>query len=224
MWFVERGITRAWTCPASGPRPRGSAAAPSPTCRWAPTRGTGKPIPAPTVDNGLNPAPADRLPGTPPPLSDPLQRPRSGTVQCNGQQPNPCVYTRPRAAHGALRGAERQGRRARRCGLFRCEFAEHRRRGLQGDARAGRLKATRSRSARVVSDVQSSSRVANAALRGARRAGVDRKSTLSAVPHPRRCESARAISGSHGAPRTRRRRRTHTTPLSPHTPAARTGA
>ena len=50
-------------------------------------------IPAPSVNNGLNPAPADRLPGTPPPVSDPLQRPGSGSVQCNGQQPNPCVYT-----------------------------------------------------------------------------------------------------------------------------------
>lgn len=50
-------------------------------------------IPAPTVDNGLNPAPADRLPGTPPPVSDPLSQPRSGSVQCNGQQPNTCVYT-----------------------------------------------------------------------------------------------------------------------------------
>jgi len=53
-------------------------------------------IPAPTVNTGLNPAPADRLPPggqTPPPVSDPLQRPGSGSVQCNGQQPNPCVYT-----------------------------------------------------------------------------------------------------------------------------------
>jgi phospholipid/cholesterol/gamma-HCH transport system substrate-binding protein len=50
-------------------------------------------IPAPSVDNGMNPAPADRVPGTPPPVSDPLLRPGSGTVQCNGQQPNPCVYT-----------------------------------------------------------------------------------------------------------------------------------
>ena len=41
----------------------------------------------------LNPAPADRLPAAPPPVNDPLQRPGSGTVQCNGQQPNPCVYT-----------------------------------------------------------------------------------------------------------------------------------
>jgi phospholipid/cholesterol/gamma-HCH transport system substrate-binding protein len=50
-------------------------------------------IPAPTLDNGLNPAPADKVPGTPPPVSDPLSRPGSGAVQCNGQQPNPCTYT-----------------------------------------------------------------------------------------------------------------------------------
>ncbi|HZE17393.1 MAG TPA: MlaD family protein [Mycobacterium sp.] len=48
---------------------------------------------APSINTGLNPAPADKVPGTPPPISDPLQRPGSGTVQCNGQQPNPCVYT-----------------------------------------------------------------------------------------------------------------------------------
>ncbi|CKT47411.1 MCE-family protein MCE1F [Mycobacterium tuberculosis] len=50
-------------------------------------------IPAPSINTGLNPAPADQVQGTPPPVSDPLQRPGSGTVQCNGQQPNPCVYT-----------------------------------------------------------------------------------------------------------------------------------
>jgi phospholipid/cholesterol/gamma-HCH transport system substrate-binding protein len=50
-------------------------------------------IPAPSVNNGLNPLPANQLPGTPPPVSDPLQRPGSGTVRCNGQQPNPCIYT-----------------------------------------------------------------------------------------------------------------------------------
>lgn len=49
-------------------------------------------MPAPTIDTGVNPAPADRVPGTPPPVSDPLSRPGSGTVQCNLQQPNPCVY------------------------------------------------------------------------------------------------------------------------------------
>jgi phospholipid/cholesterol/gamma-HCH transport system substrate-binding protein len=58
-------------------------------------------IPAPSVDNGLNPAPADRVSGTPPPVSDQLQRPGSGSVQCNGQQPNPCIYT-PGAGPPAL--------------------------------------------------------------------------------------------------------------------------
>jgi phospholipid/cholesterol/gamma-HCH transport system substrate-binding protein len=52
----------------------------------------GQVIPAPSVDNGVNPAPSDRVAGTPPPVSDVLQRPGSGTVECNGQQPNPCVY------------------------------------------------------------------------------------------------------------------------------------
>ncbi|MGH3531434.1 MAG: MCE family protein [Mycobacterium sp.] len=61
----------------------------------------GKVIGAPSLNTGLNPLPADRLPGTPPPVSDPLQRPGSGTVQCNGQQPNPCIYT-PNAPSTAI--------------------------------------------------------------------------------------------------------------------------
>lgn len=66
---------------------------PAPGARCDQPVNVGEVIPAPSVNNGLNPAPADRVPGTPPPVSDPLQRPGSGTVQCNGQQPNPCVYT-----------------------------------------------------------------------------------------------------------------------------------
>ncbi|SOJ52810.1 hypothetical protein MSIMFB_00317 [Mycobacterium simulans] len=68
---------------------------PAPAARCDQPVKPGMVIPAPSVNNGLNPAPADRLPpgGTPPPISDPLQRPGSGTVRCNGQQPNPCVYT-----------------------------------------------------------------------------------------------------------------------------------
>ena len=66
---------------------------PAPSARCDQPVKPGQVIPAPSVDNGLNPLPADRLPGTPPPVSDPLQRPGSGTVQCNGQQPNPCIYT-----------------------------------------------------------------------------------------------------------------------------------
>lgn len=65
---------------------------PAPAARCDQPVKPGQVIPAPSVNNGLNPLPADRLPGTPPPVSDPLQRPGSGTVRCNGQQPNPCIY------------------------------------------------------------------------------------------------------------------------------------
>ena len=51
----------------------------------------------------MNHAPANQVPGTPPAVSDPLQRPGSGTVQCNGQQPNPCVYT-PNAVYSPQSG------------------------------------------------------------------------------------------------------------------------
>ena len=69
---------------------------PAPAARCDQSVRPGTVIPAPSVDNGMNPAPANKLPPgglTPPPVSDPLQRPGSGSVQCNGQQPNPCVYT-----------------------------------------------------------------------------------------------------------------------------------
>jgi len=69
---------------------------PAPAARCDQSVRPGMVIPGPSVNNGLNPAPADRLPPggqTPPPVSDPLSRPGMGTVQCNGQQPNPCVYT-----------------------------------------------------------------------------------------------------------------------------------
>jgi phospholipid/cholesterol/gamma-HCH transport system substrate-binding protein len=66
---------------------------PAPGARCDQPVNPGQVIPAPSINTGLNPAPADRVAGTPPPISDPLQRPGSGTVQCNGQQPNPCVYT-----------------------------------------------------------------------------------------------------------------------------------
>ena len=66
---------------------------PAPAARCDQSVRPGMVIPAPSVDNGLNPAPSDRVSGTPPPVSDTLSRPGTGTVQCNGQQPNPCVYT-----------------------------------------------------------------------------------------------------------------------------------
>src|ERR1700756_963222 len=65
---------------------------PAPAARCDQSVRPGQVIPAPSVNNGLNPAPSDRVAGTPPPISDVLQRPGSGTVECNGQQPNPCVY------------------------------------------------------------------------------------------------------------------------------------
>lgn len=49
--------------------------------------------PAPSINNGMNPLPASQLPVSPPPISDPLSAPGSGSVSCSGQQPNPCVYT-----------------------------------------------------------------------------------------------------------------------------------
>ena len=72
------------SCPAPGAR-----------CDQGVNPGRGV-VPAPTVNSGLDPLPADQLP--PPsrasaPISDPLTPPGQGTVQCSGQQPNPCTYT-----------------------------------------------------------------------------------------------------------------------------------
>ncbi len=73
-----------------------SCPAPAARCDQGVNPGRGV-IPAPSVNNGLNPLPADQLP--PPeqsmsaPISDPLSPPGQGTVQCSGQQPNPCTYT-----------------------------------------------------------------------------------------------------------------------------------
>jgi phospholipid/cholesterol/gamma-HCH transport system substrate-binding protein len=50
-------------------------------------------IPAPSINNGMNPLPAGMLPPPAPIVSDPLSPPGNGTVQCSGQQPNPCIYT-----------------------------------------------------------------------------------------------------------------------------------
>lgn len=50
-------------------------------------------IRAPSINNGLNPLPADLLPPPTKPTSDAPSKPGQGSVQCNGQQPNPCNYT-----------------------------------------------------------------------------------------------------------------------------------
>jgi len=63
----------------------------------------GQVIPAPSINNGMNPLPASQLP--PPestlPTSDPLTPPGQGSVTCSGQQPNPCIYT-PAAGPSAV--------------------------------------------------------------------------------------------------------------------------
>ena len=70
-------------------------------------------MPAPSINNGMNPLPADQLP--PPqstaPISDPLTAPGQGTVSCSGQQPNPCIYTPAAGSDGDLQPVQRPGRR-----------------------------------------------------------------------------------------------------------------
>ncbi|BBX28265.1 MCE family protein [Mycolicibacterium alvei] len=68
---------------------------PAPGARCDQPVDPGRVIPAPSVNNGMNPLPASQLP---PPestamRSDPLTAPRGGNVSCSGQQPNPCIYT-----------------------------------------------------------------------------------------------------------------------------------
>nr|WP_090346352.1 MlaD family protein [Mycolicibacterium malmesburyense]CRL78938.1 virulence factor Mce family protein [Mycolicibacterium malmesburyense] len=71
------------SCPAPGAR-----------CDQGVNPGRGV-IQAPSVNNGMNPAPATDLPPARvnAPISDPLSPPGQGSVTCSGQQPNPCIYT-----------------------------------------------------------------------------------------------------------------------------------
>jgi len=73
--------------------PNQTLTCPAPAARCDQPVDPGKVIPAPSVNNGLNPLPADLLPPPPAPTSDALTPPGTGTVQCSGQQPNPCTYT-----------------------------------------------------------------------------------------------------------------------------------
>ena len=66
---------------------------PAPGARCDQPVNPGTVIPAPSVNNGMNPLASELLPPSAPPAQDPLSAPGSGTVQCNGQQPNPCDYT-----------------------------------------------------------------------------------------------------------------------------------
>ncbi len=74
---------------------------PAPGARCDQPVNPGQVLPAPSVNNGMNPMPADRLPQPPPPVSDPLTPPGQGRVECSGQQPNPCIYT-PAAGSSAI--------------------------------------------------------------------------------------------------------------------------
>ncbi|MGY4708815.1 MCE family protein [Mycolicibacterium sp. CBM1] len=73
--------------------PNQSVTCPAPAARCDQPVKPGVVIPAPSIDSGLNPAPADQLPQPPTPISDPLTDPGAGSVQCSGQQPSQCTYT-----------------------------------------------------------------------------------------------------------------------------------
>jgi phospholipid/cholesterol/gamma-HCH transport system substrate-binding protein len=66
---------------------------PAPAARCDQGVDPGRVIPAPSVNNGMNPAPANLVPQPYAPTSDPLSPPGQGSVTCSGQQPNPCTYT-----------------------------------------------------------------------------------------------------------------------------------
>ncbi|MDO3635584.1 MCE family protein [Mycolicibacterium arseniciresistens] len=76
---------------------------PAPAARCDQPVHPGRPgvIPAPSINNGMNPLPADQLPTPPAPISDPISPPGQGRVECSGQQPNPCVYTPAAGPPGA---------------------------------------------------------------------------------------------------------------------------
>jgi phospholipid/cholesterol/gamma-HCH transport system substrate-binding protein len=86
--------------------PNQIVACPAPGARCDQRVAPGEVVPAPSVNNGRNPLPADELP--PPaalaPASDPLSPPGSGTVRCSGQQPNPCTYTPAQGPPGTTAG------------------------------------------------------------------------------------------------------------------------
>ncbi|ANI37420.1 MCE family protein [Mycolicibacterium vaccae] len=86
--------------------PNQVVACPAPGARCDQRVAPGQVIPAPSVNNGMNPLPADQLPPTQAtaPTSDPVSRPGSGTVRCSGQQPNPCTYTPAQGPPGTTAG------------------------------------------------------------------------------------------------------------------------
>jgi phospholipid/cholesterol/gamma-HCH transport system substrate-binding protein len=86
--------------------PNQIVACPAPGARCDQRVAPGEVVPAPSVNNGRNPLPADELPPAQSlaPVSDPLSPPGSGTVSCSGQQPNPCTYTPAQGPPGTTAG------------------------------------------------------------------------------------------------------------------------
>ena len=80
---------------------------PAPGARCDQPVDPGHVIPAPSINTGLNPAPADRVAGTPPPISDPLQRPGSGDRAVQRATAKPLRLHPQRASHRRLQSTER---------------------------------------------------------------------------------------------------------------------
>lgn len=86
--------------------PNQIVACPAPGARCDQRVAPGQVVQAPSVNNGMNPLPADMLPAprSTAPISDPISPPGSGSVSCSGQQPNPCIYTPAQGPPGTTAG------------------------------------------------------------------------------------------------------------------------
>ena len=114
---------------------------PAPAARCDQPVKPGYVVPAPTINNGMNPLPADQLPGTPPPVSDPLTAPGQGSISCSGQQPNPCIYT-PASGPAAIYSPS-SGEVVGPDGVnYTVTFKQTRRRRMEGDAGTSQLNPT----------------------------------------------------------------------------------
>ena len=111
---------------------------PAPGARCDQPVDPGKVIPAPSVNNGLNPAPADRLPHTTRASQRSAAAARIGhrAVQRAAAQP---VHLHAGKPDGDLRPVQRRSGRARRRQVHPRGFAPHRRHRVEGHAGARRL-------------------------------------------------------------------------------------
>ena len=115
---------------------------PAPAARCDQPVKPGKVIPAPTVNNGMNPAPADQVPRA---------RRRRSAIRCTarvGHRPVQRAAAQPVRLHSRARRPRRStARRAARwsdptASSTPSEFEQHRRRRMEGDAGASRLNPT----------------------------------------------------------------------------------